>query len=271
MIHPTAIIDPDARIAEGVSIGPYCVIGAGVEIGPGCELKHHVSVQGPTRIGANNRLFPFCSIGDEPQDKKYRGEASRLDIGDGNTIREYVTINRGTDDGGGITRVGDRNWIMAYVHIAHDCQLGDDIIMANAATLAGHVLVEDFAILGGFTKVHQFCRIGAHAFAGMNSDINKDVAPYVTVAQDSRTTMAVPRGINSEGLKRRGFSPEQIRLVKQAYKLLFRSGLSLNEALAAIQRLEDDQAVLQRLVRFVETSQRSLLKPPTDASGTGGR
>ncbi len=271
MIHPSAIIDPSASIADDVRIGPYCVIGAEVEIGPGCELKHHVSIQGPTRIGRNNRFFPFCSIGDEPQDKKYHGEASRLEIGDDNTIREYVTINRGTEDGGWVTRIGSRNWIMAYVHIAHDCILGNDIIMANLASLAGHVEVHDFAILGGFAKVHQFCRIGAHAFAGMNSDINKDVPPYVTVAQDSRSTMAVPRGINAEGLRRRGFSAEQIRRIKQAYKLLFRSGLRLAEAREAIAELARQEPALELLVRFIDSSSRSLLKPPGDATGTGSR
>ncbi len=271
MIHPTAIIDPDARIAGDVSIGPYCVIGAGVEIGAGCELKHHVSIQGPCRIGRNNRFFPFCSIGDEPQDKKFHGEASRLEIGDHNTIREYVTINRGTEDGGGITRIGSHNWIMAYVHIAHDCLLGDNIIMSNVASLAGHVEVHDHAILSGFAKVHQFCRIGAHAFAGMNSDINKDVAPYVTVAQDPRSAMAIPRGINAEGLKRRGFTSEQIRQIKQAYKLLFRSGLPLGEARDAIAEMAREEAVLEKLVTFIDNSSRSLLKPPRDASVTGSR
>ena len=211
MIHSSAVIDAGAKIGANVSIGAFSIIGAGVEIGDDCEIGPHVVIEGPTRIGVfegrttigeGNRFFQFSSIGAAPQDKKFRGEQASLDIGADNMIREFVTLNRGTQDGGGVTRIGDRNWIMAYVHMAHDCMVGNDCIFANASSLAGHVRVDDFAILGGFSLVHQFCQIGAHAFTAMGSVINRDVPPYTVVAG----SYAEPRGINSEGLKRRGFS-----------------------------------------------------------------
>ncbi len=248
MIHPTAIIDPAARLASDVEVGPYSIIGAGVEIGPGSWVGPHVVIRGPTRIGANNRIFQFSSIGEIPQDKKFAGEDSPLEIGDGNTIREYVTINRGTEEGGGITRVGNDNWIMAYCHIAHDCIVGDHTIFANNATLAGHVTVEDYAILGGFTGVHQFCRIGAHSFAGMFSAITKDVPPYVMVVGNT----AKPGGINSEGLRRRGFTAEQVQNVKRAYKVIYKSGMRLEEAREELRNRAAEQEELKILVEFLD-------------------
>lgn len=214
MIHPTAIVDKSARIATGVSVGPYSVIGSDVEIGEDTWIGPHVIINGPTRIGRDNRIFQFNSIGEIPQDKKYQGEVSSLEIGDRNTIREYCTLNRGTRHGGGVTRVGDDNWIMAYVHIAHDCQVGSGIIMANNATLAGHVTIGNHAILGGFTLVHQFCELGDHSFSAMGTAIGKDVPPFVLVAGQP----ASPRGLNSEGLKRHGFDSDTLDLLRKAYK-----------------------------------------------------
>ncbi|MBP7625069.1 MAG: acyl-ACP--UDP-N-acetylglucosamine O-acyltransferase, partial [Xanthomonadales bacterium] len=230
MIHPSALIDPGARIGANVSIGAFSIIGAGVEIGDDCEIGPHVVIEGPTRIGPRNRFFQFSSIGAAPQDKKFRGEQASLEIGADNMIREFVTLNRGTEEGGGVTRIGDRNWIMAYVHLAHDCIVGNDCIFANASSLAGHVRVDDFVILGGFSLVHQFCQIGAHAFTAMGSVINRDVPPYTVVAG----SYAEPRGINSEGLKRRGFSPESIMSIKRAYRTLYLSGMPLADARAEI-------------------------------------
>src|SRR5438045_3317436 len=222
-IHPTAIVDSAARIASDVEIGPYAVIGREVEIGAGSRIGPHTVVVGHTRLGTNNTISQFASIGDAPQDKKYGGEPTQLEIGNNNTIREFCTINRGTVQDAGVTRIGDDNWIMAYVHVAHDCTVGNHTIFANAASLAGHVKVDDYVILGGFTLVHQFCQIGAHAFTSMGSIINRDVPPYVTVAGN----FAEPKGINSEGLKRRGFSPERIMTIKRGYKTLYKSGLAL--------------------------------------------
>ncbi len=256
MIHPSAIIDPSAEIGQNVSIGPFSVIGAQVQIGDGCIIGSHVSILGPTRLGSGNTVYAHACLGGDPQDKKFSGEDARLEIGDGNTIREFCTFNRGTGDGGGVTRIGDRNWIMAYVHIAHDCIVGNDSIFANAASLAGHVVVDDQVILGGFTLVHQFCQIGAHAFTSMSSVINRDVPPYVTVAG----AMAEPRGINTEGLRRRGFSPERIRSIKRAYKLLYMSGLKLNEARTELEGLAQGDADIALLVQFIDRSQRSLVR-----------
>ncbi|HET7921494.1 MAG TPA: acyl-ACP--UDP-N-acetylglucosamine O-acyltransferase [Gammaproteobacteria bacterium] len=256
MIDARAVIDPGARLAEGVSAGPYCVIGADVEIGAGTAIGPHAVIQGPTRIGRDNRIHAFASIGGAPQDKKYHGEPTRLEIGDRNTFFEFVTINRGTAQDRGETRIGNDNWIMAYVHVAHDCVLGDNIIMANNATLAGHITIEDWAILGGFTKVHQFCRIGAHSFTGMNVDLTRDVPPYVMVSG----TPPEPHGINSEGLKRRGFDATQVRNIKQAYKLLYRSDLRLEEALNGLRELAATQPEIAIMVTFLENSQRSITR-----------
>jgi len=256
LIHPTAIIDESAKIASGVSIGPYSVIGSDVEIGEGSWIGPHVVVNGPTRIGRNNRIFQFNSIGDVPQDKKYEGEFSSLEIGDRNTIREYCSFSRGTKHGGGVTRVGSDNWIMAYVHIAHDCRVGNDIIMANNATLAGHVSIGDHAILGGFTLVHQFCTVGAHAFSAMGTAIGKDVAPFVMVAGQPAST----RGLNSEGLKRHGFDSGKLQLLRKAYKTVFRSGLKVEEAIEQLNGLGAQSPEIQTIAEFIRTSTRGIVR-----------
>ena len=215
MIHPQAIIDPTAKIADDVSIGPFTVIGADVEIGSGTTVASHVVINGPTKIGKDNRIFQFASVGEKPQDLKFNDEPTELVIGDRNTIREFATINRGTDDGGGTTRIGNDNWLMAYIHIAHDCQVGDNTIFANNASLAGHAVIEDFVILGGFTLVHQFCKIGQHAFCGMGSAISKDIPPYIMVNGSPAHT----HGLNSEGIKRKGFSKDALKALREAYKI----------------------------------------------------
>ncbi len=255
-IHPSALVDPGARIEAGVSIGPFSVIGAQVEIGTGSVIGPHVVIDGPTRIGRDNRIFQFASVGAAPQDKKYAGEPTTLEIGDGNTIREFVSIHRGTVQDGGATRIGNDNLIMAYVHIAHDCTVGSHTILANAASLAGHVRIDDYAILGGFSLIHQFCQVGAHAFTSMGSIINRDVPPYVTVAGN----FAEPRGINSEGLKRRGFDAARITAIKRAYKTLYTSGLPLAEARAQLALAAGDAPDLRLLLDFIDRSERSLLR-----------
>ena len=232
MIHPTAIIEPGARLGDGVEVGPWTLIGADVEIGEGTRIGSHVVIKGPTRIGARNQIFQFCSLGDAPQDKKYGGEASTLEIGDDNVIREYCTFNRGTEAGGGVTRVGSGNWIMAYVHIAHDCIVGDQVTMANAAALAGHVELGSHAILGGYTMVHQFCRLGERCFSAMGSVVLKDVLPFVTVSGNP----AAPHGLNAEGLRRHGYSAEAIAAMRRAYKAILREGRT---TAAALERLEE--------------------------------
>lgn len=256
MIHKTAIISKNAKLAPDVKVGAYSIIEDDVSIGAGTEIKSHVIIAKHTDIGENNRIFQFASIGEEPQDKKYNSEATRTVIGDNNTIREYVTINRGTVDDNGITKIGNNNWIMAYVHIAHDCILADNITIANGTTLAGHVHIDDHVILGGFTKLHQFCRIGAHAFTAMDTGFQKDLPPYVM----AHGNPAIPRAINTEGLKRRGFSTEQIRSIRQAYKLLYKSDLRLEEALEAIQKLADEQDVVQIMIDFIKASNRSIAR-----------
>ncbi|MEM1080462.1 MAG: acyl-ACP--UDP-N-acetylglucosamine O-acyltransferase [Pseudomonadota bacterium] len=256
MIHPTAIIEEGARIAPDVRIGPYSIIGAAVQIEAGCEIAAHVIVTGRTRIGAHTRIFQFASIGEEPQDKKYGGETSELRIGQHNTIREYVTINRGTADGGGVTQLGDHNWLMAYSHIAHDCQVGSHCIMANSATLAGHVSVGDHVIFAGFSGAHQFCTIGSHAFLGMYGGVNQDVPAYVMVSgQPPR-----PRSVNTEGLKRRGFNDDDIRQIKQAYKVLYRQGYSQQDALAEIKQRGEQYPVLRPMIDSIEAGTRGLLR-----------
>jgi len=256
MIDATAIIDTRAAVAQGVAIGPYSIIGPEVEIGEGTWIGPHVVINGPTWIGRNNRIYQFASLGDAPQDKKYKGEPTRLEIGDDNTIREYVTINRGTVQDQGVTRVGSGNWIMAYVHIAHDCQLGDDIIMANNASLAGHVHIGDHAILGGFSLVHQFCKIGKYAFLQFAAGVNRDVPPYVVAAG----MPATPHSINSEGLRRRDFSAQQIATLKHAYRLLYRSGLRLEEAREQIAQLAQDHPEVAILAEFLADHRRSIIR-----------
>lgn len=256
MIHPSALIDDSAQIADDVIIGPYCVIGANVKIAPGCELKSHVVIGSHTELGENNVVFPFACLGEAPQDKKFSDEETYLKIGNNNTIREYVTINRGTVDDRKVTEVGDDNWIMAYVHIAHDCVVGDHTIMANGTTLAGHVHIGDYVILGGFTKIHQFCRVGAHAFTAMDTAMQKDVPPFVM----AHGSPAKPRAINFEGLKRRDFSKDHIRLIKKAYKYLYQSDLPLKEALESMQILAAESQDVQSMIDFIQASQRSIIR-----------
>ena len=233
LIHSTAIVDPAARLHESVQVGPYSIIGPHVEIGAGTTVASHCVIDGHTTIGRDNRFWPFSSIGCAPQDKKYAGEPTRLEIGDGNTFRESCTVSTGTVQDEGVTRIGDDNWIMAYVHIAHDCRVGSHTIMANVTTLAGHVHVGDWAIIGGLTGVHQFSRVGAHAMAGFQSRIAQDVPPFVMVAGNP----CEAHGFNQEGLKRRGFSAERIAVVKQMYRALYRKGLTLETARAEIEAL----------------------------------
>jgi UDP-N-acetylglucosamine acyltransferase len=255
-IHPSAVISKEAILAEDVKVGPYAVIGPRVQIDAGCDIGAHCVIKGPTVIGANNRIYPFASIGDDPQDKKYGGEETRLEIGAGNTIREYCTINRGTRDDEGITRVGDDNWLMAYTHIAHDCQLGSHIIMTNGSSLAGHVHIDDYVMLSAFVAIHQFCRIGAHCLIGAYGGIAQDVPPYILVFGQP----PVPRGINVEGLKRREFSADQIRNLKSAYRLLYRKGLLLADAREQIAELALEQPELRKIVEFIDRSERGIFR-----------
>jgi len=256
-IHPTAIVDPAARIPASCRIGPYCTVAAGVEMGENCELVSHVVMGGPTRIGCNNRIFPFAAIGIEPQDLKYKGEATWLEIGDHNVIREYVTISRGTPGGGALTRVGSHTLIMAYTHIAHDCVIGDHVILANAATLGGHVTVEDWAVVGALCPVHQFVRIGAHSYIGGGTTITQDVLPFSLTSAD-RDTHAF--GLNKVGLERRGFSRERIRRIHHAYKVLLASKLNTSQALARLKSEPEHGEDVEMLIRFVETSERGVIK-----------
>lgn len=255
MIHPTAIIDDSASIGNNVSIGPYTVVGPHVEIGDHCVIGPHVVLRGPTVLGQHNRIYQFASVGEDCQDKKYQGEPTRLVIGDHNVIREGVTIHRGTVQDQGVTEIGSHNLLMAYVHVAHDCVVGDHVILANNTTLAGHVHVGDWAILGGFTGVHQFCKIGAHAFTAVNSVVVQDIPPYI-MAQGHN---AVPRTINSEGLKRRGFTPQQITAIKRAYKLLYRQGLTVAEAVEKMRELNADEE-LTPLIDFILSSKRGIIR-----------
>ena len=256
-IHPTAVIDPNATVHPSETIGPYCVIGAEVEIGAGCRIDSHVAIGGPTKIGAENHIYPFASIGMAPQDISYKGEPTRLEIGDHNVIREYVTINRGTVKGGGVTRVGSYNLIMAYTHIAHDCQIGDHIIMANAATLGGHVTVEDYATVGALCPVHHFVRIGKYAFIGGGTTVTRDVLPFSKTSAE-RGTRAY--GLNAIGLERRGFTKERIRKIHHAYKLLLASKLNTSQALEKMKSEADRGEDVEMLIRFIESSERGVIK-----------
>ncbi len=257
IVHASAVIDPAARIGSDVSIGAFCIIGADVEIGDGCVIGPHCSILGPTRIGRDNRVHGHAAIGGDAQDKKFQGERAELVIGDRNSIREFVTINRGTADGGGVTRIGDDNWILAYAHIAHDCQIGNHTVFSNNATLAGHVEIGDHVILSGFTGVHQFCRIGAHAFIGMGALVNGDVPPYVMVATEG---YGRPRGINAEGLKRRGFDAARISAIKRAYRTLYMSGANLAEARLQLIEQARDSADVRALLDFIDCGERPLLR-----------
>ena len=256
-IHPTAAIDPSARLADDVVVGAYTVIDAEVEVGAGTVIGPHCSITGPTRIGRDNRIHGHAAIGGDPQDKKFRGERVALEIGDGNHIREFVTINRGTGDGGGITRIGNDNWLLAYVHVAHDCQIGSHCVFSNNATLAGHVIVGDHVILSGFAGVHQFCRIGDQAFIGMGAFVNGDVPPYLMVAQEK---YARPRGINAEGLKRRGFDAARIAAIKRAYRALYMGDAKLDEAKAEIAEIAAGSDDVRAFLDFIERGERPLLR-----------
>ena len=256
MIHETAVVSEKADISEGVSIGPYSIIGPDVSIGSDTIIKSHVVITGRTTIGKQNHFYPFSTIGESPQDMKYKGEDTELEIGDRNTIRESCTINRGTIEGTGITRLGNDNWIMAYVHIAHDCKIGSNTVFANNTTLGGHVEVGEYAIFGGFSGAHQFCKIGSHSFLGIYSGLSKDLPPYVMVSGQP----AIPRGINLVGLKRRDFTTEQIRNIKNAYKLLYTSDLRLEEAQEKISALDEVSNELQIMLDFLDTSTRGIIR-----------
>ncbi len=256
MIHETAIIDSTAWVDENVKIGPYTVIGANVSIGSGTVIASHVTINGTTSIGKNNRIYQFSSIGEDPQDKKYAGEKSYLEIGDNNEIREFTTIHRGTTQDKNITIIGHNNLLMAYTHVAHDCVIADEVILANAASLGGHVHIGHNVILGGFSIVHQFCHLGEHSFSAMGSAITKDVPPYVMVG--GRPTK--PHGINTVGLERRGFSPDAILKIKRAYKLLYKSGLKLSDATDQLKEAAKEQPELNVMVDFIGNSSRSILR-----------
>ena len=256
MIHSTAIISGKAKIADDVEVGPYSVIGDHVEIGSGTKIDSHVVINGPTIIGKDNHIYQFASIGDDPQDKKYKDEPTRLIVGDRNTIREFCTISRGTTQDIGETRLGDDNWIMAYCHIAHDCVVGNKTILANNTTLAGHVHLGDWVICGGFSGIHQFCRVGAHAFLGMYAGANRDVPAYTLVSGQP----AIPKGINSEGLKRRDFTSEQIRNIKNAYRLVYRKGLKLEEAVEQIEAVVAEQPELLLFLESLRSSERGIVR-----------
>jgi len=255
-IHPSAIVHPAARLGQRVVIGPYSIVGEHVEIGDDTVIGPHVVLSGHTRIGRDNRIFQFCSIGEAPQDKKYAGEPTRLEIGNRNTIREFCTFNCGTAQDAGVTRLGDDNWIMAYVHLAHDCQVGNQTIFANNAQLAGHVHVGDWAILGGFTVIHQFVRIGAHSITAMGTILFQDLPPFVMAAGNP----AVPRSINAEGLKRRGFSGDAVAAVKRAYKTLYKSGMKLDEARARIEAESAAVPELAMLAGFLTVAGRGIIR-----------
>ncbi|WP_426702400.1 acyl-ACP--UDP-N-acetylglucosamine O-acyltransferase [Rhodanobacter sp. Col0626] len=257
MIHPTALIDPSAVIGNNVSIGAYSVIGAEVEIGDGTVIGPHVVIEGPTRIGRDNRIAQFASLGGAPQDKKFTGERTELIIGDRNLIREFATLNRGTGDGGGATRIGNDNWVLAYVHVAHDCQIGNNVVFSNYSALAGHVTIGDWTILSGYSGVHQFCKVGAHAFIGMGCLVGHDVPPFVMMANEQQGR---PRGINSEGLKRRGFDATRIAAIKRAYRTLYMAGLSLPEACEKLAEQARESDDVRAMLEFLGHSERALAR-----------
>jgi UDP-N-acetylglucosamine acyltransferase len=258
IIHPSALVDTHAELAEGVTIGPYAVVGPQVKMGAHTQVGAHCVITGDTTIGEHNRFFPFSSIGEAPQDKKYAGEPTRLILGDRNTIREYCTLNTGTVQDKGVTTLGDDNWIMAYVHIAHDCSVGNHTTIANCTQLGGHVEIGDGVVLGGFTGIHQFCRVGAHAMCAVGTKLVQDVPPFV-MAEGSP---AAPRGLNTEGMKRRGFSVDDMKLMKRAYKILYRDGLLLEQAKQELQNLLDQSGLqaLKNFLSFIQTPGRGLIR-----------
>jgi UDP-N-acetylglucosamine acyltransferase len=255
-IHPMAVIAPDAELGDDVEVGAYAVIGAGVQVGDRTRIAPHVVIEGPTRLGADNQVFPYASIGSAPQDKKYKGEPTRLEIGDRNVIRECVTLNRGTVQDEGVTRIGDDNLFMAYAHVAHDCVIANHCILANNATLGGHVHLADWVIMGGLSGVHQFCKVGAHAFIANNAAVTRDVPPYVMAVGQP----AAAHSVNAEGLKRRGFNAEQVRNIRNAFRLLYRSGLKLADAEAQLAVLAQEQPELRLLAEFLPQSTRSIVR-----------
>ncbi len=256
MIHPLAIIDPAAVVGANVHVGPFSIIAAGVEIGDGTWIGPHVVINGPTKIGQQNKIFQFASLGEAPQDLKYAGEPTRLEIGDRNIVREHCTFSRGTVPGGGLTQIGDDNLFMAYVHVAHDCHVGSKTIFANCASLAGHVFVGDYAILGGFTGIHQFCRVGEHCMTGIATITFKDIPPYMLVSGNT----AKPYGLNLRGLKRRGFSSEAIDALRRSYKLIYRSGLTLEQALERMGEFGAEFQEVRRLADFIRQSERGIVR-----------
>ena len=255
-IHPSAIIDSKAELDSSVEVGAFTTIGAGVKVGAGTRIGSHVVLKGPTSIGKNNQIFQFSSLGEQPQDKKYKDEPTTLEIGDNNTIREFCTFNRGTAQDKGITKIGNDNWIMAYVHIAHDCTIGNHTIMANNSSLAGHVDIHDYAILGGFTLIHQFCKIGAHVITAVGSVVFKDIPPYVTASGYN----AQPHGINAEGLKRRGFDADTITQIKRAYKALYRNSLTLEEAKLELAEMQKSCKEINLISEFLISSNRGIIR-----------
>jgi UDP-N-acetylglucosamine acyltransferase len=256
MIDPRAVVSPQAQLASDVEVGPFTVIGPGVEIGAGTWIGPHAVINGPTRIGKDNKIYQFASLGDAPQDKKYKGEPTRLEIGDRNVFRESCTVNRGTTHDKGVTRIGDDNLFMAYSHVAHDCQLGSKIVMSNVATLGGHVEIGDWVIMGGLSAVHQFTKVGAHCFIANNAAVTRDVPPYVMAVGQP----AVPHSVNSEGLKRRGFTPEQILNIRRAYRLLYRWGTKLKDAMEQLEQTAETQAEIKPFVEFIKRSSRSIVR-----------
>lgn len=256
MIDSRAVVSPQARLAPDVEVGAFSIIGPEVEIGPGTWIGPHVVVAGATRIGAGNRIFQFASIGDAPQDKKYQGEPTRLEIGDRNVFREFTTVNRGTSHDRGVTRIGNDNLFMAYTHVAHDCTIGSQVVMSNCATLGGHVELGDWVIMAGLSAVHQFTKVGAHAFIANNAAVTRDVPPYVMAVGQP----AVPHSINAKGLERRGFTPAQIRTLRNAYRILYRSDLKLADALERLTGLAKEHEELRPFVEFIHASTRSLVR-----------
>lgn len=256
MIDPHALVSPQAHLAPDVTVGPFAVIGPGVEIGPGCTIGAHASIERDTRLGARNQVHAFASLGSAPQDKSYKGEPTRLEIGDDNIFREFCTVNRGTTKDEGVTRIGNANLFMSYSHVAHDCRVGDKVVLANLATLGGHVQLGDWVIMAGFSGVHQFCRIGAHAFIANNAAVTRDVPPYVMAVGQPAT----PHSVNAEGLKRRGFTPQHIRNIRNAFRILYREDRKLADALERLRDLGAGQPELAPLVAFIEASQRSLVR-----------
>jgi UDP-N-acetylglucosamine acyltransferase len=256
MIDPRAVIDPTAKLGADVEVGPFAVVGANVTIGARTRIGPHVVIRGPTTIGSDCHIFQFSSLGDAPQDKKYQGEPTRLEIGDRNQIREFTTMHRGTVQGHGVTRVGNDNLFMAYTHVAHDCIVGDKVVLANFATLGGHVELGDWVIMGGFSGIHQFCKVGAHCFLANNAAVTRDVPPYLMVSGQP----AEPHSINAEGLKRRGFTPEQILNIRRAYKVLYRSDLKLEDAAKKLAEMARTAPEVQPFVDFIPTITRSLIR-----------